>query len=118
MPPMATERNRHDYISPGFQIVRPDAAFPNLAIRDPSDHPWTYLRRQIPHHFYHDKRHPIVGFLSRDEAALLHNIALPFAGKRALEIGCWLGWSACHLALAGVELDIIDPKLDRPTLRA
>ncbi len=39
-----------------------------------------------------------------------------FTGKPALEIGCWLGWSTCHLALAGVELDVIGPILfqDQP----
>jgi predicted O-methyltransferase YrrM len=33
------------------------------------------------------------------------------------EIGCWLGWSACHLALAGVELDVVDPLLKREDIR-
>ena len=37
-----------------------------------------------------------------------------FRGQRALEIGCWLGWSACHLALGGVELDVVDPLLADP----
>jgi glycosyltransferase involved in cell wall biosynthesis len=81
-------------------------------------HPWKYLRREIPHRWYVDERHPLMGFLNRDEATLLHNIALPFAGKPALEIGSWLGWSTCHLALAGVTLDVIDPAHDDPAFRA
>lgn len=102
-----------DYVCPGLAIVRPDAAFPNMTVGDPQTCPWQYLRRDIPHNWYVDRRHPIVGFLSRDEAHVLYHTALQFQGKRALEIGCWMGWSACHLALAGVELDVIDPMLAR-----
>jgi len=103
-----------DYVSPGFSIIRPDQSFPNMIVGDTSACGWPYLRREIPHNWYVDKRVPTVGFVSRDEAHILYNTALKFKGKRALEIGCWLGWSACHLALAGVELDVIDPLLARP----
>lgn len=103
-----------DYVSPGLAIVQPDAAFPNMVVGDPMGCPWPYLRREIPHNWYVDRRQPVVGFLSRDEAHILYNLALPFKGKRALEIGCWMGWSACHLALAGVQLDLVDPLLERP----
>jgi len=102
-----------DYVSPGLEIVRPDTAFPNMILGDPQTCPWQYLRREIPHNWYVDSRNSIVGFLSRDEAHILYNTALQFKGKRALEIGCWMGWSACHLALAGVELDVVDPLLER-----
>jgi len=100
-----------DYVSPGLHRIRPDAAFPNLQMGQPQRSPWPYLRREVPHPWYVDHRHPFVGFLSRDEAHILYNLALPFRGKRALEIGCWMGWSACHLALAGVALDVVDPML-------
>ncbi|MEG3845592.1 FkbM family methyltransferase [Microcoleus sp. herbarium19] len=103
-----------DYISPDFAIVLPDECFPNMIVGDTHIQPWPYLRREIPHNWYVDKRHPTVGFLSRDEAHILYNTALKFKGKKALEIGCWLGWSACHLALAGVELEVVDPLLARP----
>lgn len=103
-----------DYVSPGFSIVRPDKAFPNMVVGDTGTCNWTYLRREIPHNWYVDKRQPTVGFASRDEAHILYNTALKFKGKRALEIGCWLGWSACHLALAGIELDVVDPLLSIP----
>lgn len=100
-----------DYVSPGLAIVRPDACFPNMVRGDVSSHPWPYLRKEIGHVWYVDKRFPLMGFVSRDEAAILHNMALAFAGCAVLEIGCWHGWSTCHLALGGVQLDVIDPKL-------
>lgn len=108
----------YDYTSPGLRVVRPDSAFPHMRPGDPLHHPWKYLRRDVPHIWYADERFPLMGFMNRDEAVLLHNIALQFAGKNALEIGSWLGWSTVHLALAGVELDVIDPAHDDPVIRA
>jgi len=107
-----------DYISPGLSVVVPDAHFPRMRVGDRSGHPWKYLRREVPHYWYADDRFPLMGFMNRDEAAILYNIALQFAGKPALEIGGWLGWSTCHLALAGVRLDVIDPAHADPDLRA
>jgi predicted O-methyltransferase YrrM len=100
-----------DYVSPGLEIIKPDKCFPNMIVEDTSVSDWPYLRRQISHNWYVDKRNTYVGFLSRDEAHILYNTALKFRDKKALEIGCWYGWSACHLALAGVKLDVIDPLL-------
>lgn len=105
----------HDYISPGLAEVHPDAAFPHMIVGNPDTCNWPYLRRDIPHYWYVDQRQPTIGFLSRDEAHLLYNLARQFAGQRGLEIGCWMGWSACHLALAGLELDVIDPVLGDTT---
>ncbi|MGB3534838.1 MAG: CmcI family methyltransferase [Microcoleaceae cyanobacterium] len=102
-----------DYISPNLTVIQLDHCFPNLTIGDKHTNSWPYLRREIPHNWYVDKRQPTVGFLSRDEVHILYNTARQFAGKPALEIGCWLGWSACHLAAAGVKLDVIDPLLSR-----
>ncbi|UFP93067.1 class I SAM-dependent methyltransferase [Gloeobacter morelensis MG652769] len=104
---------KKDYICPGLQSVRVDHCFPNMVVGDPVTCPWPYLRREIPHNWYVDRRYPHVGFLNRDEVHILYNTALKFSGKKALEIGCWMGWSACHMALAKVELDIIDPLLGR-----
>jgi predicted O-methyltransferase YrrM len=106
-----------DYVSPNLQRVRADAAFPFMAVGDPNICQWPYLRRTIPHNWYVDRRSPGIGFVSRDEAHILYNIALMFPGKAALEIGCWLGWTACHLALGGVMLDVIDPLLQRDDFR-
>ena len=50
-----------------------------------------------------------VGFMNRDENHILYNKALQFRGLRALEIGCWLGWSTCQVAMVGVILDVVDP---------
>src|SRR6266699_2521120 len=107
-----------DYISPGLNVVMPDVHFPRMQAGDRWSHPWQYLRREVPHRWYVDDRFPLMGFVNRDEAAILHNIALQFAGKPALEIGGWLGWSTCHLGLAGVRLDVIDPAHADDDLRA
>ncbi|HBB87586.1 MAG TPA: hypothetical protein DC047_08225 [Blastocatellia bacterium] len=107
-----------DYISPGLSLVVPDQHFPRMRVGDRSNHPWKYLRREVPHRWYADDRFPLMGFMNRDEAIILYNVALQFAGKPALEIGGWLGWSTCHLALAGVRLDVIDPAHANPDLRA
>jgi hypothetical protein len=108
---------RYDYVSPGLTVVTPDAAFPHMIAANTDICSWPYLRREIPHRWYLDSRVQFAAFLTRDEAVLLHNLALPFQGRPALEIGCWLGWSACHLALAGVMLDVIDPVLSQEGFR-
>lgn len=100
-----------DYVSPNFSRFRPDHCFPYMAVGDTRLCAWPYLRRDIPHNWYVDSRKPTIGFLNRDEAHILYNNALPFRGKQALEIGCWVGWSAVHLAATGVVLDVIDPML-------
>jgi predicted O-methyltransferase YrrM len=106
-----------DYVSPGLEIVCPDRCFPHIGRGDKLGHPWRYLRREVPHNWYSDKRKPLMGFINRDEAVLLYNIARAFRGRRALEIGCWFGWSTCHLALGGVDLDVVDPALAEPMHR-
>ena len=102
-----------DYVSPGFARVKPDVCFPNLTIGDQRNNDWAYLRRDAPHNWYVDRRLPHIGFVNRDEAHILYNTALQATGRPALEIGCLLGWSTCHLALAGVQLDVVDPLLAR-----
>ncbi len=104
----------HDYVSPGLEIICPDAAFPNMVIGDTSVPKWLWLRRWVEHNWYTDRRNPDVGFANRDEASILYNTALLFRDKPCLEIGCWRGWSAVHLALGAGNLDIIDPVLADP----
>ncbi|MBD2552242.1 glycosyltransferase [Limnothrix sp. FACHB-708] len=104
----------YDYSSPNLEVVQPDKCFPHMILGNKELVTWKYFRRDTPHNWYVDSRATSTGFLSRDEAVLLHNIALQFRGLPALEVGCWMGWSACHLALAGVLLDVIDPILFNP----
>lgn len=107
----------YDYVSPALQTVWPDVAFPHMVEGNPAECACPYFRKESPHRLYVDRRCPTVGFVSRDEAAILHSTAMIFHGKRGLEIGCWQGWSACHIAAAGVQLDIIDPVLENPDFR-
>ncbi|MGC2413561.1 MAG: class I SAM-dependent methyltransferase [Stellaceae bacterium] len=104
-----------DYVSPGLARIRLDDSFPNMIVGDRATTTWPYLRREIPHNWYVDRRQPLVGFVNRDEAHILYNSALRCPGRQ-LEIGCWLGWSACHLAAAASELDVIDPLLADPDI--
>ncbi len=104
----------NDYVSPGLKIVIPDAAFPNMIVGDTSVPKWPWLRRWVEHNWYTDRRNPNAGFISRDEAAILYNSALLVPDKPCLEIGCWRGWSAVHLALGTNSLDIIDPVFSKP----
>lgn len=100
---------RWDYVSPNLVRVFPDEAFPQMIIGNVAGCGWPFLRKEIPHNWYIDRRTGYIGFATRDEAAILFNTALEFGGKKCLEIGCWMGWSAAHILMAGTELDIIDP---------
>src|SRR3954447_11557136 len=100
-----------DYVSRGLRDPRLKRLFPQMIAGDRSQNAWPYLRSEIPHTWYVDARFPTMGFLSLDEAALLHALALPFAGKPALEIGCWRGWSTAHLLAAGLGPHVRSPHL-------
>ncbi|MGD0189971.1 MAG: class I SAM-dependent methyltransferase [Rhizomicrobium sp.] len=111
------QRDR-DYVSAELMPINLSPCFPNMVEGNCSKNNWPFLRREYPHPWYVDARMPQVGFLNCDEAHILFNSALKVAGRRALEIGCFLGWSAAHLAAAGVLLDVIDPMLARPDFQA
>ena len=105
---------RRDYVSPGLADPGLMRVFPDLAEGDVAELQWPYLRKDAPHIWRRDlrgKRNPYIGVLSLDEATLLYNNALPFKGKRGLEIGCHYAWSTAHLVAAGLDLDVIDPAL-------
>jgi predicted O-methyltransferase YrrM len=104
----------NDYVSPGLAVVTPDDAFPNMMIGDTSVPRWIWLRRWVEQNWYTDRRNPDAGFASRDEASILYNSAMLFRGKPCLEVGCWRGWSAVHLALGAGAIDIIDPVFGDP----
>ena len=105
---------RWDYVSKALTKVKPDALFPHKVAGNPNVNDWEYLRREVPHIWHVDERFPRMGFLSRDEASIVHNLAKLFKGKKALEIGCWRGWSTAHILKAGVELDVVDIVLEDP----
>jgi hypothetical protein len=107
-----------DYVSPNFAAIRPDATFPNLRPGDRDTCDWPYLRREIPHLWYVDRRMPTQGVLNRDEAHLLYNMALRLPGRPALATGSQWGWVACHIVAAGMSLDIVDPMLADPDARS
>jgi len=106
-----------DYVSAGLSLMLLDACFPNMIKGDPSCVTWPHFRHGIRHNWYVDKNDPLTGFLNRDEVHILYNTALQFRDRRALEIGCHMGWSACHLAAAGVHLDVIDPALAKQQIQ-
>lgn len=101
----------HDYVSENLQAIDLRHAFPEMVLGDTANQSWPYLRREIGHNWYVDRRNPAVGFVSVDEAAILYNTAKLFVGKPCLEIGCWRGWSTAHIAAGCRDLDVIDPKL-------
>ena len=108
---------RRDYVSPGLVDPGLLAKFPTVEEGDVAELQWPYLRKDAPHIWRRDsrsRRNPYIGVLSLDEATLLHNNALPFAGRRGLEVGCHYGWSTAHLVAAGLDLDVIDPALGHP----
>ncbi len=106
-----------DYVSANLRIIMPDDGFPEMIRGDVDKVSWPYLRKEIPHAWYTDRRVLNIGFVSRDEASILYNTALRFIGQPALEIGCFMGWSAAHLALGGVILDVVDPALKNDGVR-
>lgn len=118
--PKVAPESRYDYVPPGLIDPSLQAKFPSLIIKDPDEAVWPYLRKEVPHRWRVDSRStkPNIGVLSYEEAVLLHNFALPFKGRRGLEIGCHLAWSTAHLAAAGLHLDVIDPALGVPRHRA
>src|SRR5205814_87672 len=85
-PPPETGFPDGDYVSPGLAVIRLDAAFPNMVVGDKTSATWPYIRREVPHNWYVDRRQPSVGFVSRDEAHILYNSALRCRGRQ-LEIG-------------------------------
>lgn len=105
---------RWDYCSPTLTEINLLAQFPKAKFGDPRQCDWPWLRRFVPHIWRVDPRREDCGFVSWDEAQILYNTALKFKGERALEIGCWMGWSAAHLLAGGVSLDIVDPILKDP----
>jgi len=108
-----------DYVSPNLEAPRLDALFPNMIVGPTETVTWPYFRKEVAHTWYVDRRQPEVGFINRDEAAILYSNARLFSGRRGLEIGAWRGWSSCHLVAAGLaSLHVVEPLLADPAWRA
>ncbi len=108
-----------DYVADNLDVPRLDHLFPEMIEVDKSVSTWPWLRRDIDHPFRVDRRNPIVGFINRDEAAVLYSNARLFAGRSGIEIGAWRGWSTAHLVASGLaSLHVIEPLLVDPVWRA
>jgi predicted O-methyltransferase YrrM len=101
-----------DYVSDNLSVPDLASHFPNMIAGDKTAATWPYLRKEISHAWYVDSRDPQIGFINRDEAAILYSNARLFSGKRGLEIGAWRGWSTCHLLVSGLaSLHVVEPLL-------
>jgi predicted O-methyltransferase YrrM len=101
-----------DYVADNLAAPVLDHLFPNMIEADKSASTWPYFRKDIDHPFRVDRRNPTVGFINRDEAAILYANARAFQGRSGIEIGAWRGWSTAYLIAAGVApLDVVEPLL-------
>jgi len=101
-----------DYVADNLAAPVLDHLFPNMIEADKSASTWPYFRKDIDHPFRVDRRNPTVGFINRDEAAILYANAHAFKGQSGIEIGAWRGWSTAYLIAAGVApLDVVEPLL-------
>ena len=101
-----------DYISDALEVPDLVSLFPNMIVGSKEAVTWPYFRKEIDHTWYVDRRNPEVGFINRDEAAILYSSAQLFAGRRGLEIGAWRGWSTCHLLASRLaSLHVVEPLL-------
>jgi predicted O-methyltransferase YrrM len=101
-----------DYVSDNLSV--PDLApfFPNMIVGAKQAATWPYFRKEIDHIWRVDRRSPQIGFINKDEAAILYSSARLLAGRRGLEIGAWRGWSTCHLLVSGLaSLHVVEPML-------
>jgi hypothetical protein len=107
------EVDRYDYSPPGFGAPDLLPLFPHARPSNPWKVDWPYLRKEVPHIWRSDTRHDgiVTGNASVEEAHCLYRLALPFKGRRGLEIGTHFGWTAAHILAAGVRLDCVDPAL-------
>jgi predicted O-methyltransferase YrrM len=107
-----------EYVSDNLTVPNLNRLFPNMVLGAKESVTWPYFRKEIDHTWYVDKRNPQVGFINKDEAAILYCSAELFGGQRGLEIGAWRGWSTAHLAASRLgSLDVVEPLLRDPEWR-
>jgi glycosyltransferase involved in cell wall biosynthesis len=109
---------RGEYVSPGLALIRPDRRFPFLDRFDMAGLGGAADRSGGRHVRLLDGRAPYTLLPNRDEAQLIYNNALGLAGGRALVAGAGRGWTAVHIAAAGMAIDLLDPALAEDDLRA
>jgi predicted O-methyltransferase YrrM len=108
----------NEYVSDNLIVPSLDFLFPNMVLGSKEAVTWPYFRKEIDHAWYVDRRNPQIGFINRDEAAILYSSAELFAGRRGLEIGAWRGWSTAHLVASRLaSLDVVEPLLADPEWR-
>lgn len=108
----------NEYVSDNLTVPNLNALFPNMIVGEKETVTWPYFRKEIDHTWYVDRRNPEVGFINKDEAAILYSSAQLFAGRRGLEIGAWRGWSTCHLIASKLaSLHVVEPLLADPEWR-
>jgi predicted O-methyltransferase YrrM len=101
-----------DYVADNLAAPTFDHLFPHMIEADKSASTWPYFRKEIDHPFRVDKRNPTVGFINRDEAAILYANARAFKGRSGIEIGAWRGWSTAYLIASGIApLHVVEPLL-------
>src|SRR5260370_7882248 len=87
----------NEYVSDNLTVPSLDFLFPNMVLGSKEAVTWPYFRKEIDHAWYVDRRNPQIGFINRDEAAILYSSAELFPGRRGLQIGACLGWSTAPL---------------------
>src|SRR5260370_41487396 len=108
----------NEYVSDNLTVPSLDFLFPNMVLGSKEAVTWPYFRKEIDHAWYVDRRNPQIGFINRDEAAILYSSAELFPGRRGLEIGAWRGWSTAHLIASRLaSLDVVEPLLADPAWR-
>lgn len=95
-----------DDVPEELPLIKPDRCFPFLA----------WQKEEGRKARLCDMRYPTIAFPSRSEALWIHKLAIDFQDRRALQIGCGLGWISAHLALAKVALDVVDPRIAAPNI--
>ena len=119
MGPLRLANAPRDYVSENLEVPRLDRLFPDMIEADKALSTWPWFRKSVDHVWRVDRRNTIVGFISRDEAAVLYSNAKLFAGRKAIEVGALRGWSSVHLLASGVaSLDIVEPLLAEPEWNA
>jgi hypothetical protein len=100
------------YMSANLDVPDLASLFPNMIVGDKEAVTWPYFRGEIDHTWHVDRRNPQVGFINKDEAAILYSNARLFSGRAGIEIGAWRGWSTAHLLVSGLAtVHVVEPLL-------